>query len=206
MDLPVSISFGKAELTVKDVLKLTTGSIVELNRGVNDPVEVLVNQLPDRARRSGGGGGQLRRANPGIASRAGTTAELPMTCLPFASPGRLDALAAVAASTVCALPRCTSWFTLTERRAQAGVEEPKPPYEPSALRSTGSPKKSRKSGSSRSWSGVRDSKPGLNLSKRSQALRMHRRGDSCPSQVIADVSCRVRIRRSTLLLKVATDP
>ena len=28
---------------MKDVLKLTTGSIVELNRGVNEPVEVLVN-------------------------------------------------------------------------------------------------------------------------------------------------------------------
>ncbi len=44
VDLPISISFGTAELTVKDVLKLTTGSIVELNRGVNDPVEVLVNR------------------------------------------------------------------------------------------------------------------------------------------------------------------
>jgi flagellar motor switch protein FliN/FliY len=44
VDLPVSISFGKALLPMKDVLKLTTGSIVELNRGLNDPVEVLVNQ------------------------------------------------------------------------------------------------------------------------------------------------------------------
>jgi len=43
VDLPVSISFGKAELPMRDVLKLTTGSIVELNRGVTDPVEVLVN-------------------------------------------------------------------------------------------------------------------------------------------------------------------
>jgi flagellar motor switch protein FliN len=43
IDLPVSISFGKAHLPMKDVLKLTTGSIVELNRGVNDQVEVLVN-------------------------------------------------------------------------------------------------------------------------------------------------------------------
>lgn len=41
--LPVSISFGKALLPMKEVLKLTTGSIVELNRGLNDPVEVLVN-------------------------------------------------------------------------------------------------------------------------------------------------------------------
>ncbi len=43
VDLPVSISFGKAELLMRDVLKLTTGSIVELNRGITDPVEVLVN-------------------------------------------------------------------------------------------------------------------------------------------------------------------
>jgi len=44
VDLPVSISFGKTRLPVKEVLKLTTGSIVELDRDVNDPVEVLVNQ------------------------------------------------------------------------------------------------------------------------------------------------------------------
>jgi len=43
VDLPVTISFGKALLPMRDVLKLTTGSIVELNRGLNDPVEVLVN-------------------------------------------------------------------------------------------------------------------------------------------------------------------
>jgi flagellar motor switch protein FliN/FliY len=45
VDLPVSISFGKTHLPLKDVLKLTTGSIVELNRGVNEPVEVLVNNF-----------------------------------------------------------------------------------------------------------------------------------------------------------------
>jgi flagellar motor switch protein FliN/FliY len=43
VELPVSISFGKTDLPMKDVLKLTTGSIVELNRGVNDPVEVMIN-------------------------------------------------------------------------------------------------------------------------------------------------------------------
>ncbi len=43
VDLPVSISFGKTHLAMRDVIKLTTGSIVELNRGVNEPVEVLVN-------------------------------------------------------------------------------------------------------------------------------------------------------------------
>jgi flagellar motor switch protein FliN/FliY len=44
VDLPVSISFGKTRLPMKEVLKLTTGSIVELDRDVNDPVEVLVNK------------------------------------------------------------------------------------------------------------------------------------------------------------------
>lgn len=44
LELPVSISFGKRQLPLKDVLKLTTGSIVELNRGVSEPVDILVNQ------------------------------------------------------------------------------------------------------------------------------------------------------------------
>lgn len=43
VELPVSISFGRAELPLRDVLKLTTGSIIELNRKVNEPVEVIVN-------------------------------------------------------------------------------------------------------------------------------------------------------------------
>ncbi len=41
--LPVSISFGKTEMAVKEVLKLTTGSIVELDRSVSEPVDVIVN-------------------------------------------------------------------------------------------------------------------------------------------------------------------
>jgi flagellar motor switch protein FliN len=43
VELPVSISFGRAQLALKDVIKLTTGSIVELNRAVSEPVEVIVN-------------------------------------------------------------------------------------------------------------------------------------------------------------------
>lgn len=43
IDLPVSISFGKTQLLMRDVIKLTTGSIVELDRGVSEPVDVLVN-------------------------------------------------------------------------------------------------------------------------------------------------------------------
>ncbi len=43
VELPVSVSFGRAQVALKDVLKLTTGSIVELNRSVLEPGEVIVN-------------------------------------------------------------------------------------------------------------------------------------------------------------------
>ncbi len=43
VQLPVSVSFGQSQLPLKDVIKLTTGSIVELNRTVSEPVEVIVN-------------------------------------------------------------------------------------------------------------------------------------------------------------------
>lgn len=43
VELPVSVSFGRAHLPIKDVLKLASGSIVELNRAVAEPVEVIVN-------------------------------------------------------------------------------------------------------------------------------------------------------------------
>ncbi|MBM3810698.1 MAG: flagellar motor switch protein FliN [Acidimicrobiia bacterium] len=43
VELPLSISFGRAHLTLKEVLKLTSGSIVELNRTVVEPVEIIIN-------------------------------------------------------------------------------------------------------------------------------------------------------------------
>lgn len=43
VELPVAVSFGRAQIPLKDVLKLTTGSIVELNRAVSEPVEIIVN-------------------------------------------------------------------------------------------------------------------------------------------------------------------
>lgn len=43
VELPISVSFGRAQLMLKDVIKLTTGSIVELNRALSEPVEVIVN-------------------------------------------------------------------------------------------------------------------------------------------------------------------
>jgi flagellar motor switch protein FliN/FliY len=41
--LPVAVSFGRTSLQIREVLKLNTGSIVELDRFVTDPVEVIVN-------------------------------------------------------------------------------------------------------------------------------------------------------------------
>jgi flagellar motor switch protein FliN/FliY len=43
VELPVSVSFGRAQVLLKDLIKLTTGSIVELNRSITEPVEVIVN-------------------------------------------------------------------------------------------------------------------------------------------------------------------
>lgn len=43
VSLPVSVSFGKTVLAIREVLKLNTGSIVELNRLVTEPVDVIVN-------------------------------------------------------------------------------------------------------------------------------------------------------------------
>ena len=43
VELPVSVSFGRAQLLLKDVIKLTTGSIVELNRSLAEPVDIIVN-------------------------------------------------------------------------------------------------------------------------------------------------------------------
>ena len=43
VELPVSVSFGHVQLPLKEVLKLAAGSIIELNRTVDEPVEVIVN-------------------------------------------------------------------------------------------------------------------------------------------------------------------
>jgi flagellar motor switch protein FliN len=43
VELPISVSFGRTRLQLRDVLKLTSGSIVELNRTVTEPVEIIIN-------------------------------------------------------------------------------------------------------------------------------------------------------------------
>jgi flagellar motor switch protein FliN len=43
VELPVSVSFGRSVLKLQDAMKLITGSLIELNRAITDPVELLVN-------------------------------------------------------------------------------------------------------------------------------------------------------------------
>jgi flagellar motor switch protein FliN len=43
VELPVSVSLGRAQVPLKDVLKLTTGSIIELSRAIVEPVDIIVN-------------------------------------------------------------------------------------------------------------------------------------------------------------------
>jgi len=43
LELPVSVSFGKARMPLQQVLKWTTGSIIELENAVNEPVDLVVN-------------------------------------------------------------------------------------------------------------------------------------------------------------------
>jgi flagellar motor switch protein FliN/FliY len=48
MDVPLSVSveLGRARCFVKDLLSLTAGSIVELDRTAGDPVDILINGRP----------------------------------------------------------------------------------------------------------------------------------------------------------------
>ncbi len=46
VELPIVVSFGEAEMPLKDVLKLGVGSVIELDKSLNDPVTVIVNQKP----------------------------------------------------------------------------------------------------------------------------------------------------------------
>ncbi len=46
VELPISVAFGESEMQLKEVLKLGVGSVIELNKSVNDPVTVIVNHKP----------------------------------------------------------------------------------------------------------------------------------------------------------------
>lgn len=43
VELPVSVSFGRTQVRIQDILKFITGSIIELDRAISEPVEVIVN-------------------------------------------------------------------------------------------------------------------------------------------------------------------
>ena len=44
MELPVMVRFGSTRMLLRDLLKLTAGSIIEFNRSQENPVEILVNK------------------------------------------------------------------------------------------------------------------------------------------------------------------
>jgi len=83
-ELPVSFSFGRKKLALKDVLRLAPSSVVELDRAPDDLVEVIVNdtviawgevvsingQYGIRIRRIASGGLRSSTVSAGAASRA----------------------------------------------------------------------------------------------------------------------------------------
>lgn len=44
MELPVMVRFGSTRMLLRDLLKLTAGSIIEFNCSAENPVEILVNR------------------------------------------------------------------------------------------------------------------------------------------------------------------
>ena len=42
----LSVEVGRAELTIRDLLRLSEGSVIELDRMAGDPLDVLVNGTP----------------------------------------------------------------------------------------------------------------------------------------------------------------
>jgi flagellar motor switch protein FliN/FliY len=45
VELNVTLRFGKRQLTLREVLELTSGSVVELDRQVEEPVELLLDGI-----------------------------------------------------------------------------------------------------------------------------------------------------------------
>ncbi len=43
LEVPVSVSFGRTKLTLRDLLDLSLDSLIELDRNIHDPVEILAN-------------------------------------------------------------------------------------------------------------------------------------------------------------------
>ena len=43
VQLPVSIRFGETEMILEEIVKLGVGSVIELNSGIDQPVELVIN-------------------------------------------------------------------------------------------------------------------------------------------------------------------
>lgn len=46
VEMNVTVRFGKAEVPLREVVRYGVGSMIELNRSVDEPVELLVNNFP----------------------------------------------------------------------------------------------------------------------------------------------------------------
>jgi|HubBroStandDraft_2_1064218.scaffolds.fasta_scaffold643121_1 flagellar motor switch protein FliN/FliY len=42
IELPVTLRFGSAQMSVRDLTALNTGAVIQLDRALSDPIEVLV--------------------------------------------------------------------------------------------------------------------------------------------------------------------
>src|SRR5215468_1159152 len=43
VQLPVAIRFGETEMILEEIVKLGVGSVIELNSGIDQPVDLIVN-------------------------------------------------------------------------------------------------------------------------------------------------------------------
>ena len=62
LDIPVTISMevGRSQISIRNLLQLNQGSVVELDRVAGEPPGCTGQRHPDRSRRGGGGKRQVR--------------------------------------------------------------------------------------------------------------------------------------------------
>jgi len=46
IDVTLTVEVGRTQMTIRDLLRLSEGSVIELNRMAGDPLDVLVNGTP----------------------------------------------------------------------------------------------------------------------------------------------------------------
>lgn len=46
VEMNVTVRFGKAEVPLREIVRYGVGSMIELNRSVDEPVDLLVNNYP----------------------------------------------------------------------------------------------------------------------------------------------------------------